>query len=98
MAAWLAIIPGLGHMVLRRRAKGAHLLAYASGAVLLMIWRSERIADAFGSRALDEWLAALFLIGSLLATTAYSLWDVHRLLESGDAPLASKSRNMCRAS
>ncbi len=91
LAPWLAIVPGVGHLALARRVKGAHLLAYAAGAVALMIWRSERIAEALGSRAIDEWLAVVFLIGSLLAVASYSLWDVRRLLEGGDGPLAGKS-------
>ena len=90
LAPWLAVVPGLGHLVLGRRAKGAHLLAYAFGAVFIMMWRSDRIATAFGSRAIDEWLAVLFLIGSLLAVAVYSRWDVQRLLERDDAPVVGK--------
>ena len=55
MALWLAIIPGLGHLALGRRAKGTHLLACTTGILFLMIWRSDRIAHAFSSRAIDEW-------------------------------------------
>ena len=83
-AQWLAIIPGLGHLALGKRVKGSHLLSYTVGIVLLMIWRSDRVAHAFSSRAADEWMAVLFLIGSLLAAAAYSLWDVRRLLDSGN--------------
>lgn len=53
-----------------------------------MIWRSDRIAHAFNSRSLDEWVAVLFLIGSLLAAAVYSRWDVRRLLDSGNRPVA----------
>ena len=87
-ALWLAIFPGLGHLALGRRAKGTHLLACTIGILLLMIWRTDRVAHAFSSRALDEWVAVLFLIGSLLAATAYSRWDVRRLLERGDTRIA----------
>lgn len=87
-AQWLAIIPGLGHLALGKRVKGSHLLSYSVGIVLLMLWRSDRIAHAFSSRTTDEWVAVMFLIGSLLAAAVYSQWDVRRLLDSGNTLVA----------
>ncbi len=91
-APWLAFVPGLGHLALGRRAKGVHLLAVTVAAGFIFIWRSERVVAAFGSRAIDQWIASVFLIGSLLFVVVYSRWDVQRLLERGDEPLVvSKS-------
>lgn len=87
-ASWLAFVPGLGHLALGRRAKGVHLLTVALSAAFVFVWRSERVAAAFTSGAVDQWTAALFLIGSLLFVVVYSRWDVHRLLERGDEPAA----------
>lgn len=81
---WLAIIPGLGHLALGMRVKGVHLLIYATGAMFLLIWRSDRIFQVFESREPGEWLAVLFLIGSLLAVAVYSRRDVQRLLNRDD--------------
>ena len=85
-APWLAFIPGLGHMALGRRFKGAHLLTVTAAGVFLLIWRAERVAAAFSSRAIDQWIASLVLIGSLSLAIAYSRRDVGRLLEQGDQP------------
>jgi peptide/nickel transport system permease protein len=85
-APWLAFIPGLGHLALGRRFKGAHLLTVTAAGVFLLIWRAERVAAAFSSRAIDQWLASLVLIGSLSLAIAYSRRDVGRLLEQGDQP------------
>ena len=91
-APWLALVPGLGHLALGRRSKGAHLLTVTAAAVFILIWRMERVAAAFSSRAIDQWIASLFLIGSLLLVVAYSRRDVQRLLEQGDEPsVVSKS-------
>ena len=89
LSSWLVIIPGLGHLALGKRTKGAHLLAYTVAIVLLMTWRIDRVMHAFSSRAIDEWIAVLFLMGSLLVAAAYSRWDDKRLLETGDTPVAS---------
>lgn len=89
---WLAFVPGLGHLALGQRAKGAHLLAVTAVAVFILVWRMDRVAAAFNSRAIDQWIASLFLIGSLLLVVVYSRRDVRRLLEQGDEPsVVSKS-------
>ena len=85
-AQWLSVVPGVGHLLLGMRVKGAHLLAYTTAAMLLIMLRSDRIAHVFDSRELDEWLAVLFLIASLVIVTVYSRWDVQRLLKRGDQP------------
>lgn len=87
-AAWLAFVPGLGHLALGRRGKGVHLLTLAAAAACVLVWRSDRVAAAFTSRALDQWVASLFLLGSLVFAVVYSRWDIHRLLERGTAPVA----------
>ncbi len=92
VAPWLAFVPGLGHLVLGRRAKGIHLLVFAFAAGFVLLWRADRVAEAFDSRAIDQWVAALFVIGALLLAAVYSRWDVRRILERGEEPpMAVKS-------
>ena len=43
VAPWLAFVPGLGHLVLGRRAKGIHLLVSAFAAGFVLLWRADRI-------------------------------------------------------
>lgn len=83
---WLAVVPGLGHLALGRRNKGAHLLAVTLAASLLLLWRWDRVAAAFASRAIDQWVASIFVLGSLSFAIVYSRRDVHRLLAQGDGP------------
>ncbi len=91
-APWLALVPGLGHLALGRRAKGMHLLVFAFATGFILIWRLDRVTGAFQSRAVDQLVAALFLIGSLLFVAAYSRWDVQRIVERADEPpMAVKS-------
>ena len=66
LARRLALVPGVGHLLLGHRTKGMHLLAYALGAVAVLWWRWDRVAGALGARVLDQWVAVLFLFGSLL--------------------------------
>ncbi len=82
----MAFVPGLGHLVLGRTTRGAHLLTVAWAGAGVLAWRSERVFAAFASRAIDEWIASLFLLGSLLFVVVYSRWDVGRLLTGGDEP------------
>ena len=89
---WLALVPGLGHLALGQRAKGAHLLTVMVAVVFILIWRMERVVAAFSSHAIDQWIASLFLVGSLLLVVVYSRRDVKQLLDQGDEPsVASKS-------
>jgi peptide/nickel transport system permease protein len=81
---WFAVIPGLGHVLKGKRQKGVHLLTYSSAMVALAIWRWERISETFRSGAIDEWLAVLFLLGSLLAVLVYSWRDLQRLSRGAD--------------
>ncbi len=89
---WLAWIPGVGHLALGRHSKGVHLLTVTVLATFVLIWRMDRVAAAFNSRAIDQWIASLFLIGSLLLVVVYSRRDVRRLMAQGDQPsVVSKS-------
>lgn len=85
-ATWLSFIPGLGHLALGSKTRGVHLLALAAAGGCVFFWRSERVAAAFSFGALDELMASLFLLGSLVLAVVFSRWDVHRLLARGTEP------------
>jgi peptide/nickel transport system permease protein len=88
-ASWFSFVPGLGHLLQGRRVKGAHIVAYASITVILIVWRRNRISEIFSSGAFDEWLALLFLVGSLLAVIAYSWWDLRTLNRNVDLQVSN---------
>lgn len=74
----LALVPGLGHLLLGQRFRGWHLLGYTALVVLVLVARWDRFIHAFTTRAVDHWVAALFLVGSLAGAMAFSWWDVRR--------------------
>ncbi len=80
----LSFIPGLSHIALGKRKRGAHLLALAIICVLILALSWERFVDAFRGRALDQWIASLFLVGFLLSLVFFSVRDVRRLLTGGE--------------
>jgi peptide/nickel transport system permease protein len=48
--------------------------------VLLLFWRWEKFLNVFQNKSIGDWVAALFLILSLAACVAFSVWDVSRLI------------------
>lgn len=78
LARRLALVPGLGHLLLGQHARGGHLLGYSALVILVLVTRWDRFTHAFTTRAVDHWVAALFLIGSLAGAVAFSWWDVRR--------------------
>ncbi len=87
----LARVPGIGHWALGRRWRGVNLLVFTFGILFVLVWRWDRVSVAFASRAIDHWLAVVFLYGSLAAVFAFSSWDVRRLLERTDEATFGKS-------
>ena len=86
-----ALVPGTGHLVLGRRQRGVHLLGYTLIVLGALVWRRERFVAAFTTTALDQWVAALFLVASLIGAVWYSLWDVRRLARQPPQPYEGKS-------
>ncbi len=74
------ILPGMGHIVLGKRSRGIHILAYSLLMVLLLFSRWDKFLNVFQGKSIGDWAAALFLILSLAVCMAFSVWDVSRLL------------------
>jgi peptide/nickel transport system permease protein len=90
-APWAALAPGLGHLLLGRRGRGFHLLGYAAAVGAVAGWRWDRFVPALTARALDERLAAWFLLASAVGVVAFSLLDVRRIAGASAGPPPGKS-------
>lgn len=100
--AGLAVVPGLGHLLLDRTARGLHLaLAFLLlGLVLLLRW--DAFLETLSARGAGEWIASRFLLAALGTLVFFSIWDVRRILAdergggrrpgAGQSPLASAWR------
>lgn len=68
------MFPGSGHLLSKKNTRlGIHLLIGTGALVLLIILRWNRFIHAFQSRAIDYWLAAIFLILSWMAMVFVSV-------------------------
>ncbi len=76
----VALLPGVGHIVLGKRSRGIPLLVFTFLMILVLYGRWQVFVNAFSSTRIDHWLAAVFLIVSLAGSVTYSVWDVRRLL------------------
>lgn len=85
-----SVVPGLGHWVIGKRSRGIHLFVFTLVVTFVLVWRWDRVFNAFAGRAIDEWIAALFLCGCLAGALAFSGWDVRRLLEKDKEEAVSK--------
>ncbi len=90
-AARWGLVPGLGHLLLGRRRRGLQLLVCALAVLVVLVWRWERFMHAFTTKAIDQWVAALFLVASLAGALWFSVWDVRRLTREPAAPYPGKS-------
>ncbi len=75
----LALIPGLGHLLLGERRRGLQLFIFALGMVVVLIWRWDAFLGAFTSARLGARLSAHFLLLSLAASVFYSVRWAWRL-------------------
>ncbi|MEX2526559.1 MAG: ABC transporter permease [Gemmatimonadota bacterium] len=75
-----AVVPGAAHFALGRRRRGAHLLGYALLMILVLTLRGGAVREAMASRDPGDWLAAAFVILSLLGAVAFSVWDAARIV------------------
>lgn len=90
-ARHFAVLPGVGHLLLGYRARGLHLIVFTLAMLGVLAWRWNRFIAAFGTRALDQWTAALFVMVSLAGVVLVSVWDVRRLTRTGDRSRYGKS-------
>lgn len=75
------MFPGSGHLLSKKNTRlGIHLLIGTGALVLLIILRWNRFIHAFQSRAIDHWLAAIFLILSWAAMVFVSVKYTHDFL------------------
>ncbi len=90
-----AVFPGVGHLLLGKGRRGIHLLVYTLAVLFVLVWRWDRFTHAFTTQAIDQWVAALFLVASLVGAMWFSLWDVRRLV-SGDATRRPRRKSPLR--
>jgi peptide/nickel transport system permease protein len=81
-----AAVPGLGHLLLGRIARGVHLAAFAGGLIGLAVFRWPAVGAAFASRNPGDRLAAWFLAIGVTGAVAVSFLDVARLLRRARDP------------
>ena len=86
-----ALLPGVGHLMLGRRQRGVHLLVYTLIVLGVLGWRWDRFAHAFTTTAVDQWVAALVLVASLVGAVGFSVRDVRRLARQPARPHEGKS-------
>ncbi len=79
-----AVVPGVAHLMLGRKKRGFHLLAFTVALFIMVGLRWGAFIDGFSSPALDEWIATRFVIAALIGCVIFSILDVHRL--TGDQP------------
>ena len=97
IALLLSIVPGFGHLLLGRWKRGVQLIAFTLTMILILSRRWESILSAFDTPLIDQWLAVLFLLASLVSSVIFSIWDVRRLLtEDPDAPPSKSPLRMAR--
>ena len=84
-------MPGVGHLLIGRRRRGVHLLGFTLIIAGVLVWRWQRVAHAFTTRAVDEWGAALFLVLSLAAAIWFSRRDVRRIIHHPAPAFEGKS-------
>jgi peptide/nickel transport system permease protein len=78
------VVPGVAHLMLGRKKRGFHLLAFTVALFIMVGLRWGAFIDGFSSPALDEWIATRFVIAALIGCVIFSILDVHRL--TGDQP------------
>lgn len=85
LALLLSLVPGAGHLLLGKRGRGIHLLVFAVGMALVLIWRWGAFVEAFSSSKLAAWMSARFLIVALVASVFFSVRDVWAALFTAPA-------------
>lgn len=76
----LALIPGLGHLILGRKRRGLHLLLFSLGMLGILAWRWDVFKDSIAAPDIGTWIAPAFIIISLSGSMIFSTLDVRRLI------------------
>ena len=75
------MLPGSGHLLFKKNTRlGIHLLLGTGAIALIVIFRWERIIDTFQFKALDHWLAVIFIIFSWVAMVFVSVKHTYEFL------------------
>jgi len=75
------VFPGSGHLLFKKNTKlGIHLLIGTGALALLLIFRWDRFITAFQSKAIDHWVAAIFIILSWLFMVSISVKFTYKSL------------------
>ena len=81
------VLPGFGHLLFKKRKLGIHLLIGTGALALLLIFHWDRFIDVFQTKALDHWVASLFIIISWLVMVCISVkYTYESLLEKVKKP------------
>lgn len=87
----MSLLPGMGHLLLGKWKRGINLFVCSVLILFFMHWRKTELAETFRGTSVDGWIAAVFLIGLLIAILIYSVRDVRRLLSSPHASSSGRS-------
>ncbi len=90
-AIFVSVVPGIGHIILGYRSRGINLFVFTICIGLVLIRRWERFVNVFYTKDVGAWVAAAFIILSLVGSVVFSIIDVKRLLTKQDNEIYSKS-------
>jgi peptide/nickel transport system permease protein len=75
------LLPGSGHLLFKKQTRlGIHLLLGTGAIALLVFFRWERIIETFQSKAIDHWLAVIFIILSWIAMVFVSVKHTYEFI------------------
>ncbi len=80
IALKLALVPGLGHLILGRKRCGLHLLFFSLAMLAILAWRWDMFKESLVAPDISIWIAPVFIIVSLVGSVIFSILDVRRLL------------------
>jgi len=86
-----SLLPGAGHFLLSEYARGFPLMAFFAGNVIVLFWRWDSFMEVFTTNKADLWVAAVFLIISIVGSMFYSVWTVRQYLFEKPKEFAGKS-------
>lgn len=80
MLAAAFLLPGSGLFLFKKHSQGVHFLLASVSIYSLVFYRWDRFTATFSGRAVDHWIAALFLIFSWLILAGISVWRTYGFL------------------
>jgi peptide/nickel transport system permease protein len=85
------VLPGSVHLLSKKRSLGIHLLIITGSLFLLLFVRWDRFINAFQSKALDHWIAALFVIFVWIGSVTISVLHTYKFLTGKEKKSLIKS-------